>query len=190
MADSDVAIANRAIQILGSSERIESLTQDHPNARTMNAAYAAIRNALLRKYKWNFAVKRASVAADAAQTLWGKLNRFPFPNDCLRILRDDELGLRLDWKVEGKFIITADKAPLDFKYIAKITDPVQFDPLFDEVFAHHLAVATCKEITGSTANVEDARKGLKEALDSAKQANAYEEDAVEPLDDDWILARL
>ena len=38
MAVSEVSIANAALQKLGSPSRLESLTQDHPNARTMNAA--------------------------------------------------------------------------------------------------------------------------------------------------------
>ena len=38
MAISRVQLANRALQKLG-AKRIESLTQDHPNARSMNAAF-------------------------------------------------------------------------------------------------------------------------------------------------------
>lgn len=190
MAISEVSIANRAIQILGSSERIEALDQDHPNARTISAAFEPIRNALIRRYKWGFAVKRVSLAADSTQTVWGGLNRFPFPNDFCRLLRDDESGIRLDWKVEGRFIITKDAAPLDVKYLAIVTDPGQFDPLFAEAFAHALAVATCEEITGSTSKLQDVRDGLKNAMNEARQANAYEEDAVESLESDWVNARL
>ena len=190
MATSDVSIANRALQLLGSSGRIEALDEDHPNARTMTVAYASVRDALLRDYRWNFANKRASVAADATLTLWGNLNRYPFPNDYLRLSRDDESRLRLDWRVEGKFIVTQDKAPLNFKYTAQITDPTQFDSMFVEAFAHKLAIATCKEVTGSTANLADLKDSLKTIMASARQANAYETDAQAPLEDGWVLARL
>ena len=189
MATSEVVIANRALQILGSPNRIESLAQDHPNARTMNAAFVPVRNALIRKYKWNFAKKRGSVAADAVQTTWGTLNRYTLPADFARLIRNDETGMRLDWQIEGRFIVTKDAAPLEFKYIAIIEDPNEFDPLFDEAFAHELALATCKEVTGSNDNKADIRVDLRDALNAAKQNNAYEEDAEQPLEDDWLLAR-
>jgi hypothetical protein len=190
MALSEVSIANRAIQILGSSERIEAMDQDHPNARTMSAAFEPVRNALIRRYKWGFAIKRVSLAADATDTVWGGLNRYAFPNDLCRILRDDESGIRLDWKIEGRFIVTKDGAPLNVKYLAIITDPGQFDPSFAEALSHALAVATCEEITGSTSKLQDIREGFRMAMAEAKQMNAYEEDAVEALDDSWINARL
>lgn len=189
MANSNVEIANRALQALGSSQRLESLTQDHPNARSLSAAFERIRSKLLRKNNWNFAVARASVAADSAQTLWGELNRFTLPADFARLIRDDETGHRNDWKIEGRFIVTKDAAPLEFKYVAIITDPQQFDPLFDEVFAYELAVACCKEITGSSPPQELLMERA-DVLADAKRNNAFETDPVQPLDDDWFLARL
>lgn len=189
MATSNVEIANRALQILGSSHRLESLTQDHPNARTITAAFQRTREALLRRYKWNFAVKRASVAADSVNTLWGGWKRYPLPADCARLLRDNETGTRSDWTIEGRFITTADSSPLEFLYIALITDPQQFDPLFDEVFAYKLAVACCREVTGEKPS-PDLLEEARQVLADAKQSNAYEEDAVEALEDDWLLARL
>ena len=188
MANSSVSIANRGLQILG-SDRIESLTQDHPNARSMNAAYEPVRNALLRRYVWNFAKKRASVAADAAVTTWGDLNRYTLPNDFVRLIRNDESGMRLDWQIEGRFIVTADAAPLEFKYLARVTDPAEFDDSFVELLAHELALKTCKEITGNSVS-QDLKDQHTDAFNAAKQSNAFEEDAVQPLDDDWINARL
>jgi len=189
MATSNVEIANRALQILGSSHRLESLSQDHPNARTLTAAFARVRAALFRRYTWNFSIKRASVAADSTQTIWGGLNRYALPADFARLIRDNETGTRSDWKIEGRFIITGDAAPLEFKYIAVIEDPQQFDSLFDEVFAYHLAVACCKEVTGSNATAELLEE-RSEVMGDAKRNNAFESDAVQPLDDDWVLARL
>jgi len=194
MATSEVAISNRALQKLGAS-RIESFDQDHPNARSASTAYEPCRDRLLRKYAWNFAVKRASVAADATETTWGGLNRFQKPNDFMRLLRNKEIGssnqdVRHDWQIEGNYIITADGAPLQFRYVAKIEDTSQFDPLFDELLATVMAYEMCEEVTGSKSQRDDLWDDMKDILLEARQANAYENDADIPPEDDWLLARL
>jgi len=191
VAISNVSLANRALQILGVSTGLESLTQDHPNARSMNRALEPRRRALIRKHRWGFAISRASVAADGDQTLFGSLNRYSLPNDFLRLLRDvDAPDYRKDWKREGQFIITADGSPLEFRYIADIADPTQWDSLFYEALAHDMAHETCKEITGSTSQKAAIKDDLATVLAEAKQAGSYEEDPQEPLDDDYLLARL
>src|SRR5437773_2024005 len=100
MATSEVGIANAALGKLGSSRKIESLTQNDPNARTMSGAYVRIRDALLRRYTWGFSIRRASIAADGSQTTWGKHNRYSLPNDFLRLTRDNETGRAVDWRIE------------------------------------------------------------------------------------------
>jgi hypothetical protein len=187
MAASEVSLANRALQILGVSQGIESLSQDHPNARTMTRVLEPRRQALLRKYRWTFAIKRASVAADGDQTLWGDLNRYGKPNDFLRLLRDGDVpNVREDWKIEELFIVTGDSSPLEFRYVADITDPTQWDALFFEVLAHDMANETCKEVTGSTAAKQDIKDDLKTLLSEAKLVGAMEEDPTEAVDDDWL----
>jgi len=187
MAASEVSLANRALQILGVSQGIESLSQDHPNARTMTRVLEPRRQAMLRKYRWTFAIKRASVAADGDQTLWGDLNRYGKPNDFLRLLRDGDVpNVREDWKIEELFIVTGDSSPLEFRYVADITDPTQWDALFFEVLAHDMANETCKEVTGSTAAKQDIKDDLKTLLSEAKLVGAMEEDPTEAVDDDWL----
>lgn len=188
MALSDVAIVNDALVMLG-ADRISSLTQNHKNASVMNAVFERVRDACLRRHPWSFAVERASVAADAAETLWGGLNKFPKPADFVRLIRDDETGVRPDWKIEGRFIITAYAAPLEFKYIKRVTNPSEFDPLFAEYFAIALAVRTCKAITGSTSQAELLVKELRRVTMEARQVNAFEHDPEVGLEDDWIIAR-
>lgn len=194
MAASEIAIANRALQELGATT-IESFEQDHPNARSMKTAYAPLRDKLLRRYTWNFAIKRASVAADAVETLWGGLNRFLKPNDFIRLLRDTDTGagqsnIRRDWQIEGKYIITSEGAPLEFRYLAQITDPSVFDPAFDEMLALAIAHAACKQVTGSNSLKDRLREDAAEALAAARQSNAFENDADVLLEDDWLLVRL
>ena len=189
MATSTVAIANRALQKLG-AKRIESLTQDHPNARSMNAAFALTRDAELRRYDWSFAIKRASIAADATdETILNTYNRYGLPNDFLKLIRDDESGAAVDWRIEGLFIISEDASPLEIRYVARIEDPNYYDALFIEAFADKLALVTCEEITQSTSRKESIKDDYEKAIAEARRLGAIEKPAMEFVEDDWLAAR-
>ena len=189
MTISNVAIANRALQKLG-AERIESLTENSPNARSMNAAFEITRRAEIRRYDWSFAIARASIAADAADTTWGSWNRYSLPNDFLRLIRDDETGQAPDWRIEGLYIVTADASPLEIRYLADITDPTYFDTLFIEAFASKLAVECCQEITGSTSRKQDAKDDYSFAINEENRIGSIEKPAAESPEDSWLNARL
>lgn len=189
MATSKVAIANGALQRLG-AKRIESLTQDHPNARSMNAAYDRVIKAEIRRYGWNFAIKRQSVAADGTdETILNTWNRYSLPNDFLRLLRDDETGIAVDWKIEGLYILSADASPLEFRYLAHIDDPNYYDSLFIEAVECKLALVCCKEITGSDSAKESITNDYKDAIAEAKKNNAFEKEAQEFPEDSWLAVR-
>jgi hypothetical protein len=188
VAVSKVAIANRALQKLG-AKRIESLTQDHPNARSMNACFDQVRDSLLRKYSWSFAIKRDSIAADGDDPVWGDWSRYTKPNDFLALMRDDESGRVVDWKIEGDYILSGDGSPLEIRYLARIEDPSKYDALFDEAFAAKLAFETCFEITASTSKQDRCERDLEEAISEAQRVNAIEKGAETFPEDEWITAR-
>lgn len=193
MAVSKVQIANRALQKLG-AKRIESLAQDHPNARSINTAFDLVRDAELRRYRWSFATRRATIAADASKTEWGEWNRYTLPNDYLYLIRDDETGQAVDWRIEsdadGVYIITADSAPLYIRYVARVDDPNFYDALFIEAFACKLAVETCEEIKQSTGKKESLKSDYDFAIAEAKRVGAIEKPAHSFPEDDWLNARL
>lgn len=191
MAASEVSIANRALQKLGEG-RIESFDEDSPNARSIVTAYEPVRDRLQRQYDWNFCIGRASIAADATKTKWGDLNRYQKPNDFQRLLRNKETSaedIRHDWQIEGNFIVTSDGAPLQFRYIKKVTDPALFDPLFSELLSTVLAMEICLEVTGSNTRKVELKDDITTIIREARIANALENDADVPLEDDWLLAR-
>jgi len=189
MAVSDVSIANRALQKLG-AKRISSLTQDHPNARSINACFVSVRKMELRRYDWSFAIKRASIAADATDvTILNTWKRYSLPNDFLKLIRDNESGSYVDWKIEGLYILTADASPLQIRYVAHIEDPVLFDALFVEAFAGRLAAETCEEITQSTGKLEQIAAGYKDDIAEARRVGAIEKAAQEFPEDSWLAAR-
>ena len=189
MATSKVAIANGGLQRLG-AKRIESLTQDHPNARSMNAAFDRVVKSEIRRYGWNFAIKRASIAADGTkETILTTLNRYSLPNDFIRLLRDDESGIAVDWKIEGLYIKTSTSSPLEFRYLAHIEDPNYYDSLFIEALECKLAMVCCKEITGSHSNAVGVKKDYEDAIAEAKRTDALEKEAQEFPEDEWLAVR-
>jgi hypothetical protein len=188
MAVSNVSIANRALQKLG-AKRISSLDQDHPNARSMNAAFTRVRDRELGRYDWSFAIKRASIAADGDGPTWGDWNRYSLPNDYISLMRDDETGIAVDWKVEGLYILSMDSSPLQFRYIARIDDPNTFNVLFVEVLASALALDCCKEIADSAADKQLLQVEYDKDVATAKQRGAIEKGAQDFPEDSWIAAR-
>lgn len=189
MATSRTAIANGALQRLG-AKRIETLSENSPNARSMNAAIDRVLKAEMRRYDWGFAIKRASIAADATNTTWGSWKRYSKPADMLRLLRDDESGERVDWRIEGDYIVSADSSPLEIRYIAFIEDPNFYDALFVEAVECKLAMVCCKEITGSHSEAVGVKKDYADAIAEARRTGAIEEGAKDFPEDDWVSARL
>jgi hypothetical protein len=188
VAVSKVAIANRALQKLG-AKRIEALSQDHPNARSINACFDVLRDKLLRRYDWSFAIKRASIAADGEAPTWGDWDRYSLPNDFIRLMRDNETGIAPDWKIEGLHILSGDASPLQIRYIARITDTAFYDAAFVEALAADIAFECCEEITGATTKKESMREDKAEAIAEGRSTGAFEKDGQEFPEDDWIAAR-
>lgn len=187
---SDVEICNRALQRLG-SKRIVSLSEDSVAARACNVAYTVIRDAELRAHPWSFAVKRATLAADATSPDWGKANAFTLPSDFLRLLPTypERNGLFIDHEIESGKILTNDSAPLYIRYIYRVTDPNQMDVLFRESLAVKLAFELCEELTQSNTKKDGLSVDYKSAIREAKRTNAIEKIADQPPEDEWVTVR-
>ncbi len=190
MAQSNAVIANRALQVMGVSTRISALDQNDVSARAINNAFTPVRDALLREFEWNFAIRRVSIAKLSEEDTYEGLNQYLLPNDYARLLRRDKTGVsqttRKDWQIENGKILTADGSPLSFRYLAKVTDPQEFDSLFDELFAYRLALATFRDITGSATIGEEVSTAHDRLERHAKQISSYENEPEEPVEDEWI----
>jgi len=190
MAVSDVSICNLALQKLGST-RITSLSDDSREARSVNSCYEHLRDSELRRYKWNFAKKRATLAPSAVTPDFDFDYAFPLPTDFLRLL--PPATLNLDWQIESHedrpSILTNDGDTLEIQYIAQITDPTQFDLCFVEMLACRIADHCCEEITQSTQKKEAAKMDYRFARDEARRANAFENSSEVDPEDSWLAAR-
>lgn len=190
MAASETQVCNRALQKLG-AKRISSLTEGTVNSRAMNEAYPLLRDALIRRYRWSFAISRAQLAADATAPTFGKARSFTLPSDYLGPMPpypEDEWSER-DWTIEGRQLFTDDSDPLDFRYMKRVTDTTLFDSLFTEALASFIAFETCEQITQSTSKKESLKEDFKDAIAEAKRVCSIERPPVREPDDDWLTRR-
>ena len=195
MANSEVEIANSALARIG-EDPITSLTENRRAARFANRQYPLARDALIRSYRWNFAIKRVTLAPEATQPDTGFTNQFMFPTDALKIIGifdEDELqqnytASRIPHKIEGRFILTDDDT-LPLVYIARITNVANFDALFVDAFAWRLAIDLSYPLTTTRKVREDAIVGFKLSIKEAKLADAIEGSPEVIIASEWIDSR-
>ena len=190
-----VQICNRALQKLGASA-ISALDEGSKNARECSTAYESLRDAELRAHPWGFAIKRVQLPASSTAPVFGRTNMFTLPSDYLRLLAPyPELNLNdLDWQIESDnegdpAIVTNDAAPLNVRYIGRITDPTVFDALFIEALAARIAMELCETITQSNSKKQAAYQDYTRAIMEARKTNAIERPAQQPPEDEWVTVR-
>ena len=201
-----VGICNRALQKVGAN-RILALTDNSREARSCNNAYDSVRQALLRKYRWNFAITRVVLAPDSATPAYDYLYQFTLPSDCLRIILPNDNTL--DWQVEGRKILTnggtqssaiegasltggtgtSSTVALRLRYVSDVSDPNIFDAMFREALALKLAVEMCDELTQSNAKKQALRDEYKDYIADCYLSDSLESIPVDPPEDLWVTAR-
>lgn len=180
MAITETSICNSALLKLG-ADRITSLSEGSKQAKLCNEQYAKMRDEVLTQHPWNFALKRAAIAADVSAPEWGYAYKYSLPADCLRVHRMESPDM--EYKVEGRYVLTDEGAPLNILYIAQITDTAQFTPLFAEAVSCRLAADISYAVNQSStvqktmldmyqyqlklARSMDAQEGTPEDLDAS-----------------------
>lgn len=197
---SQVEIANLALTKLGAS-RITSLTDNNKSARAINAVYDLTRRAELRKFYWQFAMKRTSLPVLSQDPAWGFASQYQLPADFLRLVQCGDVYVppsQTDYNtmdnsafaIEGGALLTDLGAPLKIRYVFDNTDPGTYDPLFAKLLACALASEACEEITNSTQKRAAIGEDYKAARIEAVRVGAIERPPQGFADDSWMLARL
>ncbi len=186
---SNVGIVNAALIKLGEAT-ITSMTENAKAARLANNVFEELRDAVLQAHPWNFALARASLAADAAAPVWGYGFAYVLPAApafCLRVLDIEDQAA--EWRVEGRRILTDAGAPLRIRYIAQVTDPNQFSALFRECLAARLAAELAEPLKQSSTIAEAMRQLYERKLAEARTADAQEgtPEAIEAAE--WLESR-
>ena len=195
-----IQIANRALTKLGAG-RITSLSDDIKAARDVQSCFDDLRDDELRARRWQFSIRRTSLAALVTPPDHGWNFQYQLPADCLKIdmvndrfpagVLTDYIGTEmLEWTVENNCILTNLSAPLKLRYLARVTDPAQWDPGFREVLACRIAAELAESLTQSNQKRELAWQEYKMAVTKALRSNAIERQPVMLNDEAWILSRV
>lgn len=195
-----IQVANRALTKLGSG-RITSLSDDVKAARSINSCFEDIRDDELRANRWQFAMKRVSLAALATAPEFGFNYQYALPADFLRLdmindeypaaVMDNYIGAETqEYMVEGNLILTNIQAPLKLRYIARISDPNQWDVNFREMVASRIAMEICEDLTQSDTKKQSAAKDYDRAKKVAIRIGAIEKPPATPPDNTWIISRI
>lgn len=115
--------------------------------------YDLTRDKLLVRYQWNFAMAREELTPNDESPLFEWAYAYDLPMDFLG--RPELYNSKAEFAIEGLTLLCNDDI-VQLKYIAQITDPSMFSPLFTECFILGLAAELAVIITND--------QKLKEAL--------------------------
>jgi hypothetical protein len=186
-----VDLCNKALDKLGHGP-IASLDDNTKAARLCTRNWPLVRDAVLRAHPWNFAIKRDVLApvdltVTEAAKQWGFSNKFPFPADMLRLVEVRDLSTS-DYQVEGRAIL-ANTTVLYIRYVGREEDPNQYDVLFFDAAAAHLAFELAEPLTQSNTKKDAAWQEYQERLSEAKRLDGQENPPAQFEEDEWIAVR-
>ena len=184
---SDVGIANAALRKLGQSP-ITSFSENSKAARLANERYAELRDELLSRHPWNFALKRASLAADAVDPTWGFDFAYTLPSDWLKLIEIDNPA-RYPYHIEGRKVITDITAPLKILYIFQVTNVIEMDVMFRQALAAELAADVAEAITGSSEKVDRLRAISAGKIRASRVPDGQEHSPERVEASEWLDAR-
>lgn len=190
-------ICNMALAHFG-GQQITDIDQQSQSARVCRQFWPNVRDEALRKYPWNFCMKRIALAPVANETdpQWKYI--YAYPDDCLK---DDKIFTALEpnpvrpleHKVfqspnGGKRIYT-NVADAWLEYRARITDTTQYDPSFVLAVSLLLASNICVTLSTDKGGREALYKLAMVQLSSAYKDNANEGYQEQQFENHFLEAR-
>lgn len=195
MATSKTEIQNSALVKIGEAT-ISSDAQTGKAPATLKRQYPLQRRYLIRRYRWNFAMRRVSLAPEAEAPAFGFESKFLLPPLCLRVVGLYDAGEPLrnytstkdSFKVEGR-MVHANGSEIKIFYLEDVTNTTLFDPMFDEALAWLLASDVAFDISAGTDVVKMTRQGFLQAITDAKRADAIEGTPEVIVASEWVDSR-
>jgi len=183
---SQVDIANYALNLLGASN-ISSFDENSKAGRLVNQFYEGTRDSVFRSHPWNCLIRRAELAQETDTPAFGYAYQYALPTNpyCLRVLEfsNGTLSYPQDnmtsnsggpvFAIEGGKLLT-DGGTVRIRYVAKITDPQEYDVSLTQVIAARLAANIGYAITGSNSIVQMMYAKYDEEIKEARLNDATE----------------
>lgn len=184
-----VTIANMAATRIG-TERISSPDDNRFVARVIKAAWDIERQAAIRDGAWNFAMRRADLAAvdDPGLVIYPWEYGFQLPEGCLRLIEVLDRA-RDDYAIEGQLILANVSGPLYIRFLVDVEEPALWDATFAQSFALRLAFRCGRRIAGSSFDQDQCWAEYRQSLSAAKRVDARENPDIGQEDSSWIAAR-
>jgi hypothetical protein len=178
---SNTEICKLALDLLqgGSVSDISSATTSIEEV--CNRWYDHTRRKLLRQHPWNFAIKRAELAASSTEPLFGATKQFPVPADFLRLLRvvdeDSRITSSDAYFFENRHLMLRydDSDILRIIYITDEEDVTKFDDLFIDLLATEIAISIAYLVTQSNSNIDRLMGIRKNLIAAAKSIDGQEQ---------------
>lgn len=183
---SNVDIANYALNTLGASN-ISAFDENSKVARLVNQRFESIRDAVFRSHPWNCLIRRTELAQDTDTPTYGYTYQYTLPTDpyCLRVLEFSNGSMtypfdnmrsnsnREPFIIEGRKLLT-DEGTAKIKYIARVTDPQEYDSTLIEALSARLAAEICYAVTGSASMIQVTAALYESKLKEARFIDATE----------------
>jgi len=190
----ETSLCNQALGKLGAT-RIGNVEDDTSiQAIQCRLIYEITRNALLRSHWWRFASDRADLVVSDTTPDFEWDYQYPLPDDFLRMksIYEDSISTTnfRSYALEGKMLLT-NESEMSIRYIKKVTDVTEFDPLFTEVLILQLALKLVGPLSGGDARLQDAiQKELMVVMRQVRTLDSQESNTVGQYDlDTWNDAR-
>lgn len=198
---SEVDIINFALTALGNIS-ITDRNDNTKQAREANRIYDMTRDSEIALNNWNFAITRVLLPALVSVPAFSYSFSFQLPDDYLRVVqcgscspgatraqyRTSEAALS-DYKIEGKTISTNIGAPLELRYLRRVSDPNAFSPFFVTALGMRLAMRLARTLNASNTDKQNATADYRSAVMEAIRANAIEMPPDRIPDGNFILSR-
>lgn len=190
MADTETEICNLSLSDLG-AKRLDDYDDDTTvQAILCRLHYPRTRDALLRSYDWRFASWRATLTQDTNDPDFEWDNQFILPDDFLKLKSVyEEEGYNSKSRrhaIEGDRFLT-NESDANIRYIRKITDVAEFEPLFVQLLILHLDLKLVMPLTQDVKLKESIKSDIVLVMPKVVGVNDDETDTGGR--SDWNLAR-
>lgn len=194
----EVTIANMALGHI-THEPIASFDQEkNAAASACKSLYQQARTFLLARYRWQFALRRVALAPDAEAPAFGFSYQFTLPADMVQFIGIQDTGSALyqynytddaiPHKREGNKIL-ADTNVIYLFYVADVTNPSEFDPLFTASLSFYLGSLLATALTGSPNLADQLYARFREEVRHAKRMNSIQGSQEIASQSQWVDSR-
>lgn len=208
MAKSDAEICNTALQRVGVTQTIDSLTQRVKEAAVCNLVYSMTREKVLTDGRWPFARKYQVLAlsGEAAPINWRY--RYVYPNDCLSVRsifpnlgagsdpdvtreyrRQNPTAFEIVLDANGDRTICTDLPDAVLEYTMNITNPMRFDARFSSAFAWAIASEIALPLARDAKYMQNALSMYQIEIGQALAAALNEESKPEESESEFVRGR-